>query len=226
MTDAGGKKTVKVVVAAQAKNEEGNVSAFAEQPATADVAADGSFVASYRMQLKPGKYSLEAGALDEKNGKGSLTTVAVEVPSFSQGEVTATVLILQNVEDIPAGSKTDPEHPYAAFELPTARLLPYFGQVLKKSDTPSIFYQFYDAQVDPVTGKASGSVFLSVLKDGKAPVAKAEPQPFDSPVGGNLVGPLPLAKYEPGKYVVQVRKVSDKVANKERTVEVPFEVKP
>jgi GWxTD domain-containing protein len=225
VADVGGKKTVKVVVAAQAKNDEGKVAAFAEQPVTAEVGADGSFVASYRMQLKPGKYSVEAGALDEKNGKGSLTTVPVDVPSFSQGELTATVLILQNVEDLPEGAKEDSQHPFAAFEMPKARLVPYFGQVLTKNDTPSFFYQFYDAQVDPATGKASGSVALSVLKDGKAPVAKAESQPFDSPVGGSVVGPVPLAKYEPGKYVVQIR-INDKVANKEKTFEVPFEVKP
>jgi GWxTD domain-containing protein len=225
VTDVGGKKTVKVVIAAQAKNDEGKVAAFAEQPVTAEVAPDGSFLASYRMQLKPGKYSVEAGALDEKNGKGSLVTVPVDVPSFSQGELSATVFILQNIEDLPEGAKEDSTHPFAAFEMPRARLVPYFGQVLTKNDTPSFFYQFYDAQVDPATGKASGTVTLSVLKDGKAPVAKAEPQPFDSPVGGSVVGPVPLAKYEPGKYVVQIR-ISDKVANKDRTFEVPFEVKP
>jgi GWxTD domain-containing protein len=225
VADAGGKKTVKLVVAAQAKNDEGKVAAFAEQPVTAEVAADGSFVASYRMQLKPGKYSVEAGALDEKNGKGSLATMPVDVPSFSQDEVTATVLILQTVEDLPEGAKTDSQHPFAAFEMPRARLVPFFGQTLSKSDSPSFFYQFYDAKVDPATGKASGQVFLSVLKDGKAPVAKAEPQPFEAPVGGSVVGPVPLAKYDPGKYVVQIR-VSDKVANKDRTFEVPFEVKP
>jgi hypothetical protein len=56
-------------------------------------------------------------------------------------------------------------------------------------------------------------------------VAKAEPQPFDSAVGGNVVGPVPLAKYEPGKYIVQLR-INDKVANKDQTIEVPFEIKP
>ena len=225
VADAGGRKTAKVVVAAQAVNEEGKVAAFAEQPATVEVAPDGSFVASYRMQLKPGKYILEAGALDEKNGKGSMAKVPVEVPNFGRGELSATMMILQNVEDLPEGTKPDPEHPFASFELGKARLIPFFGQTLSKQDTPAFFYQFYDAQVDPATGKAAGLASLSVLKDGKAPVAKAEPQPFESPVGGNVVGPVPLAKYEPGKYVVQLR-ISDKVANKEQTIELPFEIKP
>jgi hypothetical protein len=56
-------------------------------------------------------------------------------------------------------------------------------------------------------------------------VAKAPELPFDQPTGGTAVGPVPLEKYEPGKYLVQV-KVSDKVAGKDQTVEVPFEIKP
>jgi GWxTD domain-containing protein len=224
VADAGGKKTVRVVVAAQAVNEDGKVSAFAEQPVNAEV-TDGSFLASYRMQLKPGKYKVEAGALDEKNGKGSLATVPVDVPDFSRGELSATLIILRNVEDIPEGAKPDEQHPFASFELGRARLIPYFGQTLSKKDSPAFFYQYYDAQVDPATGKASGTAALSVLKDGKTAVAKAEPQAFESAVGGNVVGPVPLEKYEPGKYVVQI-KITDKVANKDRTIEAPFELKP
>src|SRR5262249_23818816 len=129
------------------------------------------------------------------------------------------------VEDIPEGAKPDEQNPFASFELGRARLIPYFGQSLSKKDTPAFFYQYYDPQVDPATGKASGGAALSVLKDGKTAGAKAEPQPFESPVGGNVVGPVPLEKYEPGKYVVQI-KITDKVANKDRTIEVPFELKP
>jgi hypothetical protein len=205
-------------------NEEGKVSAFAEQPVNAEV-TDGAFLASFRMQLKPGKYNVEAGALDEKNGKGSLATSPVEVPNFNQGELTATLIILRSVEDIPEGAKPDEQHAFASFELGRARLIPYFGQTLSKKDAPAFFYQYYDAQVDPATGKASGMASLSVLKDGKTAVAKADPQPFESPVGGNVVGPVPLEKYEPGKYLVQIR-ISDKLANKDRTIEVPFELKP
>lgn len=241
VADSGGKKTVKVVVAAHALDEEGKVAAFAEQPALVEVGPDGSFVASYRMQLKPGKYTLEAGALDEKNGKGSLAKTPISVPSFNDGQLSGTLIILRNVDEIPESAKVDPENPFAAFELGkgpcsaapgappggacTMRLVPYFGQAFTNKDALSFFYQFYDAAVDPATGKASGTAAVSLLKDGKTPIAKAPEQPFDSPVGGTVVGPVPLTKYEPGKYVVQL-KISDKVGKKDQTLEVPFEIKP
>jgi GWxTD domain-containing protein len=223
--EAGGKKTAKVVVAAQALDENGKAAAFAEQPTVAPV-VDGALVASYRMGLKPGKYTLHAGALDEKTGKGSVATIPLEVPSFNKGELSiGTVLLLQDVEELPAGQNPDPQNPYGAFTLGTARLVPHFGQTFTKSDSISIFYQFYDLKVDEATGKASGAAALSILRDGKTPVAKAPEQAIDTTIGGNVVGPVPLAKYEPGKYVV-VLKVTDKLAKKELAQEVPFEIKP
>ena len=103
--------------------------------------------------------------------------------------------------------------------------MPHYGTVLAASDSPSFFYQFYDLKIDPLTGKASGVASLAVLKDGKTAVAKAPDQLFDQPVGGTMVGPVPLDKYEPGSYVVQL-KVTDKVAGKEKMQEVRFELKP
>jgi len=44
-------------------------------------------------------------------------------------------------------------------------------------------------------------------------------------VAGSSIGPIPLAKYEPGQYTAKLL-VSDKVAKKDKAVEVVFEVKP
>jgi len=129
------------------------------------------------------------------------------------------------VEDIPAGQNADPQHPYAAFVLGPVRFIPHFGPTFSKSDSISIFYQFYDLKADEATGKASGTTSLGILKDGKTPVAKASEQGFETTWGANIVGPVPLARYEPGKYVVQF-KVTDKLGKKEQAQEVPFEIKP
>ena len=41
-------------------------------------------------------------------------------------------------------------------------------------------YQVYDVKTDPATGKADASAVVSILKDGKTPVAKAPPKAIES----------------------------------------------
>jgi len=224
--EVGGKKTVKVVVAAQAAGEDGKVAAFTEEKRNAELLPDGSFIASYRMGLKPGKYTLQAGALDEKTGKGALASITVDVPNLNRGELSmASLLILRDVQDVPENTPEDPHDPFAAFTLGRARLVPRFGNTFVRSDALSFFYQVYDLKVDEGTGKASGVAILTLLKGGKTPVAKAPEQPLVMTIAGSVVGPVPLEKYEPGSYVVQL-KVKDTLANKEEVQEIPFELKP
>jgi len=234
-TEAGGKKVVSVVVTASATGEDGKEAGWTEQPTTAEVGPDGAFVASFKMGLKPGHYTLKAGAL-EKDGKGSIATLPIDVPSFARletsadgGEVPApsigSILVVRDVQDQPASTTLDPAHPFAAFQLGSVRLVPFFGGAVRRSDQVSFFYQIYDLRVDATTGKADAVATLSILRDGKTPVAKAPPNPIETAVGGSLVGPIPLDKYEPGKYVVQL-KVTDKLAKKDLVEEAPFEVQP
>ena len=125
--DAGGKKTVKIVVAANLTSPDGKTAGFAEEPTVAEV-KDGHFVVSFRISAKPGKYTLKAGAIEEKSGKGSLAELPVDVPNLNTGEMTAaTVLVLEDVQDV---ETPDPRHPYAAFALAKARLIPRFGGAL------------------------------------------------------------------------------------------------
>jgi GWxTD domain-containing protein len=224
--EKGGKKAIRVVVAAQAVGEDGKPAAFAEEKTNAELQPDGSFLASYRMGLKPGKYTMHAGALDEKTGKGALASIPIDVPNLNRGELSmATLLILKDVQDMPENAPEDRENPFSAFILGRARLVPRFGTKFAKSDALSFFYQVYDLKVDEATGKASGVAILTLLKDGKTPVARAPEQTLEMPVSGSVVGPVPLDKYEPGPYVVQL-KVKDKLANKEDVQEIPFELKP
>jgi GWxTD domain-containing protein len=222
--DAGGAKAAKIVVAANVTGADGKVAAFAEEATTAPV-KDGQFVASFRMSLKPGKYTLRAGAVDEKNGKGSLAELPIEAPDLNKGEMSAaSVLVLEDVQEVVEGS-ADPHHPYAAFTLAKARLIPRFASAFSKSEAVSFFYQVYDFKTDEA-GKAKAMVTVSVLKaPGRSIVAKAPDQSYETPIGGTVIGPVPLATYEPGKYLVQL-KVKDNLANKDLTQEVPFEVKP
>jgi hypothetical protein len=190
-------------------------------------------VASFKLGLKPGKYTLKAGAVDVKDGKATLVSTPVDVPDLNRVETaadgtvskvpsTGSIFVVRGIEEITA---SDPQHPFAAFELGRVRLLPAFGGVVHKADQVEFFYQVYDLRVDPATGKADATAVVSILKDGRTPIAKAPPNPIETELAGSSVGPLPLAAYEPGKYVVQL-KVTDKLGKKDLVQEAPLEVLP
>jgi GWxTD domain-containing protein len=219
--EVAGKKAIKLMVAAQAVGEDGRAAAFYEQATTTEVGADGRFTASFRLGLKPGKYTIRAGALDEATKKGALASSTQEVPDLNNGELSAASLIV--LGEIQENATNDPAHPYSAFLIGTARIVPYFGSVFGKTEPLSFFYQYYDAKLNE-TGKASVTASLAILKGGKTPVARAADQPFELAIGGNVIGPVPLDKYEPGPYTVQL-KIKDNVANKDLVREFPFEIK-
>jgi hypothetical protein len=221
LQDVGGERKASLVVCAQALGEDGKVAAFAEQEMNVPVGADGSFVAAYRMVLKAGRYTLWAGAVDPKSQRGALVSEAVEVPDLNREELSFASLFL--IRGMDEGVSDDPSHPFNAFLFGTNRITPLFGDVVP-TDTPLFFfYQFYDAKVDEATGKRNAVASLSVLK-GDQKIASAPDDVFDGPVGANLIGPVTLAKYGPGKYTVQL-KVKDAVAQKEYVNERAFEVR-
>ena len=240
VAESGGTKRVNVSVAAGAVAEDGKEAGWTEQTMSVPVGADGAFVASFKLGLRPGKYTLKAGAVDVKGGKAALTSSPIEVPDFAKVEaapdgttgkvLSASVLVIKGVEELGAGAP-NPEHPLAAFELGRVRLIPAFGGMAHKADQIELFYQVYDLRLDPATGKANAVAVVSILKDGKTPVAKAPPNPIETEFAGSSVGPIPLSggegmyTYEPGKYVVQL-KVEDKVAKKNLVQETPLEVLP
>jgi GWxTD domain-containing protein len=222
-------------VAASAVAEDGKEAGWTEQTMSVPVDADGALLASFKLGLKPGKYTLKAAVVDAKGGKASLFTTPVEVPNLAKVETAAdgtvgkvlsagSVIVVRAIEDLPPGG-TDPVHPFAAFELPPVRLVPAFAGRAHKSEQVEFVYQVYDLRLDATTGKASAVALVSVLKDGKTPVAKAPANEIETEVTGSSAGPLSLSGLEPGKYVVQL-KVTDRVAKKELVQESPLEVLP
>jgi GWxTD domain-containing protein len=234
--DAAGGKTVSVAVAASAVAEDGKEAAWTEQTTTAPVGPDGAFLAGFKLALRPGKYTLKAGAVDAKGGKGSLSSTPIEVPDFSKVESAAdgsvskvpsaaSLIIVKKIEELPGGA-SDPKHPLAAFELGPLRLVPAFGGVAKQSEQVEFFYQVYDLKLDATTGKANATAVVSLYKDGsKTPIAQAPPNTIETEFAGSTVGPIPLTSFTPGKYLVQL-KVTDKLGKKEVLQEASLEVTP
>ncbi len=213
-------KHLRVVVSAQVTDADGKVAAFTDQEADAEVGADGWFIASFRMGLKPGKYTLRAGALEPKTGKGSLAEMPVDVPDFNSGSLASTLFFADNVDE---KASPDPTDAYFAFTLGHARIVPHFGTTYAKAQPMWFFYQYYDAQADATTGKTNVVVAATIYR-GTAPLAKSQDQTFDSVIGGTAVGPIDLSGYLPGKYRVEI-KVTDTLAKKEITQDLAFEIK-
>jgi hypothetical protein len=103
------------------------------------------------------------------------------------------------------------------------RLRPRFGNVFAPTDALMVVATLYGARVDPGTGQAGLRSRYSILKDGKT-VARGAEDAFTAPDAVASVGPIPLATYAPGAYVVRLD-VTDAVANLSLRQEVPFEIR-
>ncbi|HEY6548068.1 MAG TPA: GWxTD domain-containing protein, partial [Vicinamibacteria bacterium] len=179
--EVGGRKIVRIVVAGSAADEHGKEAANIERKTQAEVTPDGFFAAAFRVNLRPGKYTMKGAALDEKGAKGSVAQSTVEVPNYGSGEMSlASLMLLRDVVDQPPGGG-DGEGAFAPLLLGTAQLIPYGTLSLSKADNPTIVWQVYDLKVDEATGAPSGVATFSLLKGTKS-VAEAPPVPIDKPV--------------------------------------------
>jgi hypothetical protein len=184
-------------------------------------AADGSLVASWGLSLKPGRYQVTVAGLQPDTKQGSTTTLDVDVPDFAAAALVASPLVLYPDEP-QAGGAVDARDPYAAMQLGPMRLRPRFGNVFAPSDALMVVATLHGAKMDAATGKAGLRSRFSVLEDGK-PVARGAEDAFTTPDAVASVGPIPLATYAPGAYVVRLD-VTDAVANQTLRQEVPFEI--
>jgi GWxTD domain-containing protein len=230
--EAGGKKTVKVVVAAQAVDESGRSTSRAEGEVVAEVRPDNSFIASYGLSLKPGTYTVHVAILDPTAQKGSVASTPLQLADFGTDELALSDLII--LADIQEGITPSPTDPYAAFVRGNSRFLPHFDNVFGMTDAITILGLVYNTKTaqlapgEPATppGAAARTGFtagFTILKKDGTMVAQATDQSYDTPTATPSVGPVPLAKYPPGRYVVRM-KVHDNAGQKDYTKEAEFEI--
>ena len=233
--ELAGKKTVKVLVATQAVDEAGKAGPVTEREVQAEVAEDNSFLASYGMAAKPGAYTVNVALLDTAGQKGTVVSAPLRMPDFGSDDLAMSDLLI--LEDVQEGITLVPTDPYWAFSLGNTRLLPHYDNAFRASDSIMLLSVLYNAKTEdaPVVvdgaaapadappAKASLTVGFTISKDGKV-VAQAPDQSYDTPMATPGVGPVPLAKYGPGKYLVRM-KVRDNLAKKDYTKEAEFEIR-
>jgi GWxTD domain-containing protein len=209
-------------LATQASDAAGQAVASAAREMNARLEADGSLVASWGLSLMPGHYKITVAALLPQPNKGSVSTIDVEVPDFGGQTLVASPLILYPDEP-PAGGAADPRDPYAAMQLGPTRLHPRFGNVFAPQDALMVVAALYGAKVDAATGQAGLRSRFSILKDGRA-VARGAEDVFTTPDAVASVGPIPLADYAPGSYVVRLD-VTDTATKQTLRQEATFEIR-
>ena len=204
-------------VVAQAVDASGRPAPAVERPIRAALAPDGSFIASYGITLKPGRYTLRVGLV--AGGQTATASFPLDVPDYESPGLKLGSLIVY-----PQAAETaSADGPYAAFTVGALRLQPRFGNVFSKADELQAVCVLYGGQPDPAGGKASLRARFSFLKDGR-PVARAEEESFDTPMAVASVGPVPLGGFAPGRYVIKVE-ATDAVAGKTLAQEAAFELR-
>jgi GWxTD domain-containing protein len=233
--DSSGKKTVKLLVATQGVDEAGKATPVAEREVVAEVAEDSSFLTSYGMAAKPGSYTVNVAVVDTAGQKGTVVSAPLKMPDFGTDELAVSEVMI--LEDVQEGVTIPATDPYWAFALGNTRLLPHFDNAFRTSDSIMLLGVVYNAKTEdpavvvdgavapaePLPAKASVTAGFTISKDGKL-IAQAPDQSYDTPAATPGVGPVPLAKYGPGKYVVKMR-VRDNLGKKDVTKEAEFEIR-
>jgi GWxTD domain-containing protein len=219
-----GTDAVRVQVAARATEAEGGTSSAAAREALAPVAADGSIVVSFGLSLKPGKHAVKVAVLLADSDRGATGALEVDVPDFGGGALVATPLVVYPEEAAPPpAGPPDAHDPYAAFRLGTMRIRPRFGNAYSRKDSILVVATVYGAAAAP-SGQAALKARYTILKNGK-PVARGQEDVFTTRDSAPSVGPIPLASFEPGAYVVRLD-LDDTVAGQTLQEECPLAVLP
>jgi hypothetical protein len=168
--------------------------------------------------------------------KTGVLKAQVIVPDFYNGELaTSTMLVTDNVKMLTAAPSPD-EARERPFVFGMQELLPAADMDFKKSEELSVFFQVYNAGLDP-TGKPNLTLeyeFNKVEGTGEKFFNKTNPQtvngtnlppqfdPAKFPVPGGIT--VPLASFGEGSYRLAI-KITDKAANKTLNKDVKFTVK-
>src|SRR6187402_984689 len=179
--------------------------------------------------------------LAEKAPKNAVAKIGVlktqvTVPDYYNGELaTSTILVADKVNMLTAALSPD-EARTRPFVFGTQELLPAPDMEFKKSDELSIFFQVYNAGLDPA-GKpdllleyefhkteGTGEKFFNKTNPQTVNAASLPPQfdPAKFPVPGGIT--VPLASFGEGEYRLAV-KITDKASGKTKNQDIKFTVK-
>ena len=207
----------KVVIAASATDASGAVVPLPDREVSGTANPDGSFSGSVGMTLAPGTYTVNVALLDPASGKGSVSSVPVTIPDPASTDVAVHSVVLKGIQE---GTSLKPNDPMAAFGFGNTVFQP--TPAFTSADALTVLTFLYGGVKD-AAGKTSLTMSVEIKDAAGKAMGRLAGQKFETPASPS-VGPIPLAKYTPGTYTVDV-KVTDDVAKKDFTDKATFEVK-
>jgi len=196
--------------------------AATEREAGVDAQADGSFVTSCGLILTPGHYRLRVRVLERGSSREATTSLVVDVPDFASGELAfSSPLLFAGMRQRGQARKTDP---LAAFQLGPNEFVPRHDNGFSVDEALEVMAFVYGAAPGSAGSGPSLVAKYVFLKDGRR-VAAGPAQQLDTIDSVPSLGPVPLARFAPGSYVVRLS-LTDRVSGAEHSTETPFEVRP
>jgi len=173
---------------------------FAVQVALGDVDAykAGNLVQTFRTELSPGEYVLEAAIMDRNGSRIGVTKSTVTAPQPSSKLSMSDVVLIRRTDAL-----KDSNQVLDAFYFPGGKVVPTLSRALKGG--PGNVLPFYFAVYPDRSTKNALKLTMSFYKEGQYLGAAEAPLP-DAQQDGRIpyIANLPADKFTPGAYEIHI----------------------
>jgi len=190
-----------------------------------EAAMQRSSVFQKQVPLAPGMYRLNVVAKDVFSGDMNNFEMALRVPHFEEGQLSASSLILADrIEKVPTRSIGTGQ-----FVIGSSKVRPRVTESFSREERLGIYLQLYNFEADEQTQKPSGLIEYEVFKNGSNERVFQYTEELASLEGASsqqvtIEKLLPLQGFEPGQYTLNM-KVTDRLSNQTLSPTATFTVK-
>jgi VWFA-related protein len=162
-----------------------------------DAYKEGNLVQTFRMELSPGEYELEAALMDRNGKKVGVKKSSITVPAPSNNLSMSDVVVVRRTDALKDNQILD------AFYFPGGKIVPTLAHTLKGG--PGNVLPFYFAVYPDHAVKDSPKLTMAFYKDGQYLGAAEAPLP-ETQKDGRIpyIANLPADKFTPGAYEIRM----------------------
>jgi len=163
-----------------------------------DAYKEGNLVQTFRTELVPGDYSLEAAVMDRNDSKIGVTKCPVTVPQPSSKLSISDIVVVRRADAL-----KDSKEILDAFYFPGGKVVPTLTRTLKGG--PGNILPFYFTVYPDRASKDAPKFTMSFYKEGQYLGAAEAPLP-DVEQNGRIpyIANLPADKFTPGAYEIHI----------------------